>query len=77
MATCRKCPAKIWWCQTLAGEWMPVDQKPNPKGNLIILDRKGEDGQTIVATADLFTPTDRTRYMPHWATCPAAKEFRS
>ena len=75
MSHCRKCPAEIWFCSTAAGEWMPIDAEPSDDGNLWI---DGHDGEhPIVRVVDLLTPADAERHTPHWATCPAAEEFRS
>lgn len=76
MSFCRKCPAEIRFCKTESGKWMPVDAAPNPDGNLADAG-VDDEGIPLVAAVDLFTPADATRYMPHWATCPAAEEFRS
>ena len=76
MANCRKCPGKIIFCKTAAGKWMPIDEEPNADGNLF-MDGKDAEGYQLVAVVDLFTPADADRYMPHWATCPEAEEFRS
>lgn len=76
MAKCRGCEAEILWCRTTKGKWMPIDKAPNPKGNLVITDERGPNGETMVATPDLFTDGDKDRYMPHWATCPAHGDFR-
>ena len=75
MSKCRKCPAEIQFCKTSFGKWMPIDADPDPKGNLY---KTGEsvEGVDVVETVSLFTPADAERYMPHWATCPAADEFR-
>jgi len=75
MPLCRKCPARIRFCKTADGKWMPIDAEPNPDGNLV-LDGHDEDGNPLVRVADLFTAADAVRYMPHWSTCPVAGEFR-
>lgn len=72
MSQCGKCPAKIVFCKTPSGKWMPIDEKPNPDGNLFFAG-KDSDGRQLVEVVDLFTPAKAVRYMPHWATCPAAK----
>lgn len=75
MATCRKCPGQIRFCKTADGNWMPIDVEPNADGNLV-MDGEDDAGCTMVRSVDLFTPADAVRFMPHWATCPAAAEFR-
>jgi hypothetical protein len=74
MSRCRACDTLIEWCVTEAGKKMPVDLEPNPEGNLWKKDAM-EEG-SLVAVVDLFTPEDKPRFMPHWATCPSAEEFR-
>ena len=76
MARCRKCPAEIVFAKTASGKWMPIDKVPNVDGNLADAGFDDE-GTMLVAPVDLFTGPDATRYMPHWATCPAAEDFRS
>ena len=76
MSVCRKCPAEIRWCKTAAGKWTPINAAPNPDGNLFFAGKDSE-GTQLVEVVDLFTPAKAVRYMPHWATCPAAEEFRS
>lgn len=75
MSRCKKCPAQIEWVLTEAGKPMPINAEPDPKGNLVVVGVE-HDGTRQVKVADLFTPADAVRYMPHWATCPKAEEFR-
>ena len=77
MAKCKKCPAEIDWCRTEGGQWMPVDPGYNERGNLIELDDRGPQGETIVSPATLFNDDPGRRRMPHWATCPNAEEFKT
>jgi hypothetical protein len=69
MAACRSCGAPIFWARVAtSGSSMPVNEKPDPKGNLIL--RNGEVRvQTKRDPAGL-------RYLSHFATCPKAKEHR-
>lgn len=75
MSKCRKCPAEIRFCKTASGRWTPIDSEPNPDGNLV-MDGVDDEGITVVKVVNLFTPANSIRYMPHFATCPAAEEFR-
>lgn len=67
---CKRCGATIRFVRTTKGALMPLDAEPTPKGNVIL-------NQAGVAVVFARPPLAFTiRYMPHWATCPAAKEFR-
>jgi hypothetical protein len=70
VAKCKACGAEIMWLRTNADKAMPVDVEPDEGGNLVI------EGFSV-RVVDLFTPAEAERYMPHWATCPNAKEFKS
>lgn len=77
MSTCRRCNAEIFWALTKNDELMPVDYEPCADGNLEV-ELNELDGSNRVSVVDpkqqsLF---GKPRYMPHWATCPHAKEFR-
>ena len=63
---------------------MPVDVDPHPDGNVEMTGRKGTTsrGQSapevrvVAAQSSLFGDDEPTRYMPHFATCPNAEDFR-
>lgn len=57
---CKGCGAEILWLKTVRGKNMPVD----PIGEARII-RNQHDEAVMVQT-----------YMPHWATCPKADEFK-
>jgi hypothetical protein len=59
-AKCSGCGADIMWLKTPRGKNMPVDLKGEQR---VMLNDKGE---AVVIRA----------YMPHWANCPKAKEFK-
>jgi hypothetical protein len=65
MASCRGCGREIIWAVTTANKKMPLDTKPETRA--VLVERDG-DGTMVVKTV----PT----YMPHWATCPNADDFR-
>lgn len=66
-----RCNAEIRWVTTTAGKPMPIDAKPNPEGNVELIQTekgpravvhgKGSDGQGSLLDAE--------RWMPHHATC--------
>lgn len=82
VSTCKSCGAPIVWTVTEAGyESMPIDVNPSALGNVRLL--QGEGVLIPVArvcadaTLDLFDQDDDGyRYVPHFATCPQASEWR-
>lgn len=61
MASCKSCGAYIQWFKTAAtGASIPADGKPEKR--LVIQ----SDGTAKVVDT----------YMPHWATCPTARQHR-
>lgn len=79
MSKCKGCGSDIVWIKTAAGKSMPCDDPPvlcweNPKGKSTVIT---EDGRTI--RCDLEGDdinAAKIGYVPHWATCPAAKRFK-
>lgn len=65
--TCKSCGAAVVFAQHASGKWSPFDAQPDPRGDWVI-----EDGR--VRKADPLL--DRVRYLPHWSTCPQAKQWR-
>jgi len=86
--TCTGCHAIIRWLKTPAGKAMPVDPEKlsewvtdeAPKGtearriSLVTDDGRMETGYQ----ASVLTPASRNieGYVPHFATCPKADQFR-
>lgn len=71
---CKSCRAPILWYHTVNGERMPIDAEPVAGGNVRIIDGTAH---VIGCTIDLFDATDDgIRYVPHFATCPDAKEWK-
>ena len=78
MAQCKKCGAPIVWIQTPDRKWMPCNDGLVPYKQ----DKDGEDyvvtdrGELIHCTFEFeCLPTGAAR-IPHWATCPFAKDFK-
>lgn len=61
ISKCRSCGAPILWVTMASGKSMPV----NP-----------ERLRVVLANADYTEGTVITAYVPHWATCPNAKQHR-
>ena len=72
-ANCRSCQAPILWVRTEAtNSLMPIDAKPDPKGNIVI-----KDGLAHVMRGDLFEEMlDGPRYVSHFVTCVAQEKHR-
>lgn len=72
MSACRSCGAPIRWVTTGAGNLMPLNAEPDPAGNIEVL----EGDWAVVHPAGQTTLDPGERWMPHWAVCPQAKEWR-
>lgn len=71
MKTCRSCNAEIEWAISHAtGRPMPVDAKPTPNGNLVVI------GGVARAFTDDDARVHRERRTSHFATCPDAQKWR-
>ena len=75
MSRCRGCGAEIEWLRMKSGKTMPVDPEPvfvAEGGNQVFITDAGE---TITGSATEEN-TGEVGFVPHWATCPAAGQFR-
>lgn len=76
---CKGCGAPIVWIPTLGGKSMPCDAK-----QVIYKERKGAKGKIVTPNGEVLSaePTNDLGaatgigYVPHWATCPKAKDFK-
>ena len=71
---CRGCGAPIIFVKTKKGKWAPSNPEPVklqdlPKGGTMFT----EDG---AYWENRGQKNDVTGYVPHWATCPKAKDFK-
>jgi len=70
VSRCRFCHQRILWAHTAASDGksrMPLDPDPTDTGNVYMNDR----GQAVVESQpSLEFGGERSRYMPHFATCP-------
>jgi len=71
MSNCKSCGARISWAKTDAGKNIPLDEVPNPRGNLVRTDLKG--GVRVAKEDD---PPELVRWISHFATCPNAASHR-
>lgn len=76
MTKCRKCGAEIKFIKTPGGKWLPVDAKPVYYSLIGKKDRVVTDDGRVIACTVVDTVTDCMGYVPHWATCEFADEFR-
>lgn len=76
ITACRSCGSSIRWAATKKGKLLPVDAEPNPAGSVELRERPGAIPVAIVHSAG-DRPLFGDRYLPHWAACPQADEWRS
>ena len=75
MSRCKGCGAEIDWVRMKSGKSMPVDPEPvfvAEGGKEIFIT---DEGDTITGTAT-ESKTGEVAFVPHWATCPASKNFK-
>ena len=70
MGVCKSCRASILWATSARGTPMPVDVRPDERGNLTL----AVAGKDLHARVEPDAPAPR--YMPHHATCPDAARHR-
>lgn len=70
MAACRSCGASIFWAMTESGKSMPIDQRPDPNGNIVL------DENNVAAVMAPAEARGRRRFTSHFATCPNANQHR-
>lgn len=78
MSKCKSCGAEIIWIKTASGKMMPCNPQKIRyretvlnRGNVTLIT---PDGKIVTGT---ITPnSDRYGYESHFATCPAAANFR-
>lgn len=73
MSKCRSCGAPVRWVKTRTGALMPIDEAPDPAGNVGI-DKEGV--AVILAREKLKQGWGGLLYRSHFATCPNAKQHR-
>ena len=80
MSKCKSCGAEIRWVETEGGKRMPLDMVADADGNMTIDQRRDmEDHATAIdvgVPVGLFTDMAAPRYVPHFATCPQAGDWR-
>lgn len=82
MGKCKGCGANVLWIRTTSGRMMPCNPVPVPYYS----EEAGDPNATLVTFDGLvvkcyvgdvidYAPSG-IGYVPHWATCPAAGQFR-
>ena len=71
MSTCKGCGKEIKWVKTSTGKNMPLD--PKPVKMIQVKDRPVMDD---VQVESIKTGYSIDVYMPHWATCEKADQFK-
>ena len=67
MSACSTCRATIIWARTPAGEWMPLNPRPELGGNV----------ELVHNVAQVVAPSPEIkRYTSHFATCANANGHR-
>lgn len=82
MSKCRGCGAELVWGRTSNGKAIPLDAKPTIDGNVLLTGetRWGRLARILpkdeLAIARELFESDRNLYLPHFASCPNASDFR-
>jgi len=83
MTTCKKCGAAIIWIKTKDGKNMPCNIQKVPFYEQDGAKEKFVTPAGWVISGVAVTESERARglathigHVPHWATCPAANEFK-
>ncbi len=82
--TCRDCGAIIRWMRTEAGKATPVDPEfieawvisPGEAPRITLVDEDGHVRTGHQVSAIEAGSEQIEGYVPHWATCPKANDFR-
>jgi hypothetical protein len=69
MSRCRSCGATITWAATERGHRMPLE--PDPAGGWLV-----RYGLAVMITGTVAPGEQETRYIPHFAGCPDANQWR-
>jgi hypothetical protein len=72
----RGCTALIVWATTANVRPMPVDPEPVGDGNVLLSWVNGAVRAEVIGKSGQARLFGRTRYRSHFASCPAAGDFR-
>ncbi len=76
---CRACGANIFWAKSKLNKGIPMNLEPTLDGNVLLEEHEGEPPRAYVFSAGQARKakvTGTKLYLSHFATCPAAAEFR-
>ena len=74
-ATCRNCGRPLVWARLNTGDWVPLDQEPNDRGQMILLD--GDRCYPVDPGARYGTDVQVRRHRSHVTTCGLGPRARS
>jgi hypothetical protein len=69
MSTCRSCQARITWLETAAGKPIPVNEAPDPDGNIVAIGKMAH----VLKKGEA---TEEPLYLSHFVTCKDADHWR-
>lgn len=70
MAACKSCEAPMFWVDSPTGKNMPMDEKPDPAGQWVVIAGKAR------RVTDDDRKLHRETYTCHFATCVDANQHR-
>lgn len=63
-AICKGCGKEIYWIKMASGKMMPIN---TTFASVVRVDQQTKIGEIM---------TIQSGYLPHWVTCPRAKDFK-
>jgi len=80
VSACRSCGAPVLWAVTTSGRRIPLDAAPAPDGAIVATGRyvptdRGATMEVVVDRQASLLDVE-ARWVPHWATCPHADDWR-
>lgn len=72
---CRACRQPIIFAETSAGKVIPINAEPVAHGTVALFDGPGS-GKVIALFGKKATSGATELFVAHFATCPAAEQFR-
>jgi hypothetical protein len=75
MPKCRSCGAEIIWSLTASGKKTPLDKEPDRFSGTVYY-RGGYAKYLSGADLDEARRRGDLLYVPHWANCPPARDWR-
>jgi hypothetical protein len=73
---CFGCGEAIFFARTGSGSKIPIDVEPNSAGTFVVEHAETPDPQCYRLSNDAAATYTGDKYVPHWETCPKAKDFK-